>query len=126
MTGFGRDEGPMEDKTVVVEVRSLNGKLSDVRIKSSLHLGQRELDLRKVIQKKAIRGKIDVMVEIRGMQSSELSTPNTNLITKYYTELKSIADELGVENDMIFSSILKLPNVFQPQNGEMDQVVWEK
>ena len=126
MTGFGRHEAPIDDKTVVVEVRSLNSKLSDIRIKSSIHLGQRELDLRKVIQNKAIRGKIDVLVEIRGMQSTELSTPNTNLITKYYTELKSIADTLGVENDMIFSSILKLPNVFQPQNGEMDEMIWEK
>lgn len=125
MTGFGRDETPLDDKTIVVEVRSLNGKLSDVRIKTAVHLGQRELDLRKLIQKTAIRGKVDVLVDIRGMQSAELSTPNTNLIVKYYSELKTIADKLGVEDGTIFSSILRLPNIFQPQNGEIDQELWE-
>ncbi|MDX1409044.1 MAG: DUF1732 domain-containing protein, partial [Saprospiraceae bacterium] len=35
------------------------------------------------------------------------------------------ADDLGVEDARIFSSILKLPNVFQSQNGEMDQELWE-
>ncbi|MDX1476567.1 MAG: DUF1732 domain-containing protein [Saprospiraceae bacterium] len=125
MTGFGRHEAPLGDKTVIVEVRSLNGRQSDIRIKSSLHLGQREMDLRKVIQEKALRGKIDVLVEVQGMQSADLSIPNTDLITKYYTELRTIADDLGVEDARIFSSILKLPNVFQSQNGEMDQELWE-
>ena len=124
MTGFGRGEATFDDKTVVVEVRSLNSKLTDIRIKSSLHMGQRELDLRKLVQDHATRGKIDVMIDLRGMLASDIGSPNTQIISKYYNDLKEIADDLGVENEMIFSSILKLPNVFHSENGEMDDEMW--
>jgi uncharacterized protein (TIGR00255 family) len=125
MTGFGRAELPYGGKTVVVEIRSLNGRTVDIRVKSAVHLGEHELDLRKIVQEHAIRGKIDVALDIRGLDPSELGAPNKDLIKSYYNEIKGIADELKVADDMILPSILKLPNVFQSQNGKLDPGLWD-
>lgn len=125
MTGFGRAELPYHGKTVIVEIRSLNGRQVDIRVKSSVHLGEHELDLRKIVQDIAIRGKIDIAIDVKGLDSAELGAPNKELIKSYYNELKGIADELHVADDMILPSILKLPNIFQSQNGTLDPELWQ-
>lgn len=125
MTGFGRAERPFEGKTVTVEVRSLNGKLVDIRLKSSVHLGQYELELRKLVQDHAVRGKIDLTLDVKGMDATLLGTPNKEAIKQYYADLKDVADDLGVADDTIFQSILKLPNIFQTENGELSPGLWD-
>lgn len=125
MTGYGRVEMPLEEKNLIVEIRSLNSKLADVRIKTTLHLGYRELELRKLILENALRGKIDVSIEIKANGLTELALPNTELIKTYYDSLKALADEMGVEDENLYSTILKMPNVFAAENGELDEDMWE-
>ncbi len=120
MTGFGRHEVSVGDNKVMVEVRSLNGKFADVRIKTVLQLGQHEIELRKMILDKAVRGKIDVVIDIKGSGISDAGMPNGEMIKAYFTNLKGVATELGVEDNNLFSSILRMPNVFQSENGDID------
>jgi len=125
MTGYGRVEMPLEDKTLIVEIKSLNSKLADIRIKTALHLGQKELELRRMILESAVRGKIDVAIEVRHNGSGEMTPPNFDLIRSYYKGLKGLADEIGVNDSGLYSTILKLPNIFMSENGELDEELWE-
>lgn len=120
MTGFGRHEVSVGDNKVLVEVRSLNGKFADVRIKTALQLGQNEIELRKLILDRAVRGKIDVVIDIKGSGISDAGMPNGDMIKAYYENLKGLATELGVEDKSLFSTILRMPNVFQSENGDVD------
>ena len=121
MTGFGRHEVSIEDKNVVAEVRSLNAKLADVRIKTGLQLGQHEIELRKVILAKAVRGKIDVLIDVRSSEVQEMNLPNPKVIKAYYSSLKEIAEELGADDDNLFSTILRMPNIFQSEDNALDE-----
>lgn len=121
MTGFGRHEVSVNDNKVMVEVRSLNGKFADVRIKTALQLGQHEIELRKVILNRAVRGKIDVTIDVKGSGVSDAGMPNGDMIKAYFTNLKGVATELGVEDDNLFSTVLRMPNVFQSENGNIDE-----
>jgi uncharacterized protein YicC (UPF0701 family) len=80
----------------MVEVRSLNGKFADVRIKTVLQLGQHEIELRKMILDKAVRGKIDVVIDIKGSGISDAGMPNGEMIKAYFANLKGVATELEV------------------------------
>jgi len=121
MTGFGRKEVSSGEQKVIAEISSLNSKLPDVRVKTALQLGQFELEIRKLILDNAIRGKIDVTIDIKGQGSIEAGLPNADVIKSYYLNLKSVASELGVDDENLYSTILRLPNVFQPENGELDE-----
>lgn len=126
MTGYGRVEVPVEEKTLIVEVKSLNSKLPDIRIKTSMHLGQRELDLRRLILDSAVRGKIDVAIDVRHSGGGEMTPPNFDLIRSYYKGLKGLAEEIGVDDSNLYSTVLKLPNIFMSENGELDDELWQK
>jgi len=119
MTGYGKGEVTYGDKTVTVEIRSLNGKLGDIRIKSPVNLGARELDLRRIIQEGAIRGKLDVNIEMKGNVLAEAGIPNTAAIRNYFNVLREISSDMAVTPDAIFQSVLRLPNIFQSANGEI-------
>ena len=117
MTGYGHAESTIDDKTLVVEIRSLNSKLADVRIKTSLQLGQRELEIRRLVLASAQRGKIDVSIDLRHNTGSELQPPNVEMIKAYYTGLKGLADDIGVSDENLYTTILKLPNIFMSRMG---------
>ena len=123
MTGFGRGEVALHDKNVTVEIRSLNGKLPDLRIKTQLQLGQFELELRKLVMEHAVRGKMDMTIDVKGAGALEAGLPNADLIKAYYKRLREVGSELGVDDSNLYSTILRLPNIFQPDNGELDEEI---
>jgi uncharacterized protein (TIGR00255 family) len=121
MTGYGKGEVTYGDKVVTVEIRSLNGKIGDIRIKSPVNLGTRELDLRRAIQEGAIRGKLDVTIEMKGGVLLDAGIPNAAAIRGYFSTLRDISSDMSVSPDAIFQSVLRLPNIFQSANGDMSE-----
>lgn len=126
MTGYGRVEKAVGDKTLIIEIRSLNSKLADLRIKTNLQLGQKELELRKIILDSAVRGKVDATIEIRDSGAGEPTPPNVDLIKSYYSGLKDLAQELQVDTTNLYTTILQLPNIFMTENGELDDDLWSE
>lgn len=124
MTGYGRQEVPFGDLNVTAEVRSLNGKLADVRIKTQLQLGEREIQLRKMVLDRAVRGKIDVTLDVKGTGMAEAGLPDPRVIKTFYNSLKGIGEDLGVSDDNLFSTVLRLPNAFQTSEMEIDAGLW--
>ena len=64
MTGFGREEKLINNKKIVIEIRTLNSKVLDINLKvhdSFSFIGEY---LRKSIKEKLIKGKVDVVIDI--------------------------------------------------------------
>ena len=125
MTGYGRQEVSYNNMNVIAEIRSLNGKLADVRIKTALQLGEREIQLRKRVLDRAVRGKLDVSLDVKGSGMTELGLPDPEVIKTFYRSIKGIGDDLGIEDHSLFSTILRLPNAFQAPEMEIDENLWE-
>jgi uncharacterized protein (TIGR00255 family) len=124
MTGYGKGEAAYGDKVISVELRALNGKMADIRIKSPMTLGSRELDLRRLIQDGAVRGKLDVTIEIQDNVLQETGIPNATVIREYFTALQTISKGFAVSDDAIFQAVLRLPNILQSTNGEISPEDW--
>jgi uncharacterized protein (TIGR00255 family) len=56
MTGFGRAEETVGDKTFLVDVKSLNGKQFELQLKLPGFLKPYEFDIRKILSEKLGRG----------------------------------------------------------------------
>ena len=72
MTGFGKATLELQDKTVTVEIRSLNSKGADISLRLSSGLRNYELELRNDLAKQLERGKIDISIYI---ESKKVEVP---------------------------------------------------
>ena len=124
MTGYGRVHKSFGEKTIVAEIRSLNSKYTDLRLKIPQNYREKEGDIRKIISNKAQRGKVDFSLEIRSTSGDEDFGLNIALFKKYFQELSNLQDELGVKQADLMSAILKLPNIVATANDEIDPEEW--
>ena len=124
MTGYGRVAKAYEDKTITVEIRSLNSKLTDVRLKIPQNYKEKEAEIRKLMADKAERGKLDVNIDVSSHQGDEAYGLNKALFTRYYNELKGLTEELGMEQSDMLQAILKLPNVVATAENELSENEW--
>ncbi len=125
MTGYGRATQTYREKTITVELRALNGKFSDLRFKIPQNYREKEPLIRRLVMDKVHRGKVDMLLEISSDQGDDGYGLNKALFRKYYQELNSITDELGMSKADMLSAILRIPNVVSAAEGTVDDDEWK-
>src|ERR1041385_4465325 len=125
MTGFGRAEKTVNDKTFLVEIKSLNGKQLEMNLKIPPLLKSFEFDVRNMLQENLIRGSIDCLITIKQNGSSKPVIINTDLIKAYYKQIDTLATELSIDTNSVLSALLRLPEVVSPSNEILDENDWK-
>jgi uncharacterized protein (TIGR00255 family) len=126
MTGFGRLKCSWQNKTIIVEIKSLNSKSFDLRNKTPQNYRNKEADIRKILNEKFERGKIDLILEIQSESDEPQNLINKVLFEKYYRELNQLKNDLGIGDVDFFQSILRLPNIVETGEEEFSEEEWEK
>lgn len=126
MTGYGRVSRNYLDKTIIVEIRSLNSKFTDLRLKAPQHYKEKEPDIRKVLTERLERGKIDFTLEINSSTGEDGFALNIPLFKRYVVELRQLSAELKVETGDLLQAVLRLPNVVATANDEIEEKEWEQ
>src|SRR5688572_22707100 len=125
MTGYGRGTASYNDIQVLTEIRSLNSKVTDLRIKLPVSLGEKELELRNLVLQRTQRGKIEMAISFEGDLAIDDLDYDKALIRKHFNQLSEIASSLGVGADQILHEVLKLPNILRSSaNTEIDKSLW--
>lgn len=125
MTGFGRANGMFKDRQINVEIKSLNGKSPDIRLKLPNYYKEKELELRKFILDQLERGKIDVSISVVSTKEDIEYSLNIELFKKYTTEIKSLQNDLDVSKGDILQTVIRIPNVIQNNEENLDVEEWE-
>ena len=99
MTGFGKASKELSDKTINIEIRSLNSKSADISLRLSSGLRNYELELRNEISKQLERGKIDLSIFIESKKAEMPVEINIELAKAYHKQLKNLALELNEQID---------------------------
>lgn len=97
MTGYGKAVAKYNEKTIHVEVKSLNSKAMDCSTRIAPIYREKEIEIRKRIQDSAIRGKIDFAIWVEKDVSTDAPQINVPLAKSYYQQIESLSNELGVE-----------------------------
>ncbi len=121
MTGFGRAEQTINEKTFLVEVKALNGKQFDLQLKLPPLLKPYEFDIRNLLQENLLRGTIDCYINIKQNGASKPVIINTELIKAYYLQIKELADDLSIDTNSVLSALLRLPEVVSPANDMLSE-----
>lgn len=126
MTGFGKATLEINDKTINVEIRSLNSKGADINLRLSSGLRNYELELRNELSKLLERGKIDLSIYVESKQTETPVEINMDLAKAYYEQLKKLGKELNEPLDKPLVQILKFPDVLKSERKETDENEWKQ
>jgi uncharacterized protein (TIGR00255 family) len=124
MTGFGRAEQTVGDKTFLVDIKSLNGKQFELQLKMPAFLKPFEFEIRKVLSEGLGRGSVDCMISLKETGNAKPITINTDLAKAYYQPLSKLATELNLDMGDLLSTIIKLPEVITPSSDTLTDEEW--
>lgn len=124
MTGFGRAEKNTNQQQIVVEIKSVNSKGFDLRMKISQRFASQEMSLRKLISNQLIRGKIDLLVSVESTENNEHSI-NKQALSNYYNNISAAAKDIQIKEGDLLSTILRLPGVVEQNNEKIDEEQWQ-
>ena len=124
MTGFGRAEQNVGDKTFLVDIKSLNGKQFDCNLKMPAFLKPFEFDIRKRLSEKLQRGTIDCTISLKQTGNAKPVSINISLAKAYFQPIAELSKELGLEDSQILGNILKLPEVITPTSDTLTEEEW--
>lgn len=125
MTGYGRASGSYAGKTISVELRALNSKLTDLKLRFPGDYKEKELELRKIVIDHAERGKIDLLIEVQSADGAALVSLNEGLFRGYYREISRMAEELNIPRHDILQAIMRIPNIVATPSGEVAEGEWD-
>ncbi len=123
MTGFGRAEDVFEGKKICVDIKSLNSKSFDLNIKIPLRYKEKEFEIRKILNDRIIRGKVDCYISVENLEESNDVKINRNLIDSYMSELRNIASD-GPDFEYLKMAV-RLPDAITSRPDELTDGEWE-
>jgi uncharacterized protein (TIGR00255 family) len=126
MTGFGKATKEFAQRTVNVEIRSLNSKGMDLSFRLSSSYREYELELRSELTRSLERGKVDLSVYV---ESKHIETPvevNSDLAKEYHKKIKQLAAELNEPATDVLHQVLKMPDVLKSERKEPDENEWKE
>ncbi|MBQ9764572.1 MAG: YicC family protein [Lachnospiraceae bacterium] len=122
MTGFGRCEETDGLRKITVEIKSVNHRYFDMNIRMPKKLNFFEAAIRNLVKNYAQRGKIDMFITYEDLTEGASSLKcNEALAAEYLAKFKSLADNLGVDNDIRVSTFLRCPEVFSMDEQSIDE-----
>lgn len=124
MTGYGKGESHETGSRIKVEIKSLNGKMPDIRMRIPTRFKEKEIELRKRIQESAHRGKMDVTITVDGNSGDDEFDLNPVLFKRYLGELKSIASDEGIDQADLIGAVMRFPNVVQTVDTSVSEQEW--
>ncbi len=125
MTGYGSANGFFNGKEIKVEVRTLNSKFLDIRLKLPSIYKEYEMPLRKIIQQDVLRGKVDFSIERLSEVDSETFRLNTLAMDAYLSQIELYARDHQMDTGDLLSTLLQLPNVLIPDVPEIPEGEWK-
>jgi uncharacterized protein (TIGR00255 family) len=121
MTGYGRGEARGERAAVVAEVRSLNHRFLEVSVKLGRGLGALEPEIRRLVQARAARGRVDVTLTTRRVAGAgSVVRTDVALGAEYARGARALAEAVGLPAALGVADLLRLPGVLAVEEAEPD------
>ncbi|HMU29765.1 MAG: YicC family protein [Nitrospira sp.] len=106
MTGYGKKDGTSQQATVTVEIRSVNHRFLEVAVRVPRSLAQLEDPIRKAVQQRCLRGRVDVSVSVQTAGGSLKTVHIDQVLAKqYHTALKKLQKTLGLRGGVDLSMV---------------------
>ena len=124
MTGFGRASLESNGKNYIIEIKTVNNKYSDITVKSPKRLSFMEDKIRKQIANRITRGKVEVLVSFFDFSNKSKNVVlNKKIAKEYIKQLREIADENNLSENISVVEIAKLPDILNSIDSDNDEEI---
>ena len=123
MTGFGRAETVYEGTKITVDIKSLNSKNFDLNVKTPLRYKEKEFEIRKLLNDKILRGKVDCYINCESLEVSNDVKINEDIVKNYMDQLRAVASD-APEFEYLKMAV-RMPDVLSTKNSELDENEWK-
>lgn len=125
MTGYGKAELDLQNKRVTIEIKSLNSKQLDISSRTPNVYKEKELEIRRIISERVVRGKVDFSLYCESLGSTSNAVINKNIVMSYFEQIKEIYKETNIElSEGIIQTIMRLPDSVKIEHEELDEEEW--
>ncbi len=125
MTGYGKSVAEIPGKKITIEIKSLNSKSFDLNTRLPWLYKEKESEVRNILSQLLDRGKIDLIITFDVLESEIIPVINRTIVRNYFTQLKEIASELGINNDeQLLPAIIRLPDALKTDKAELPEDEW--
>lgn len=122
MTGFGRSEVATEKRKIIIEMKAVNHRYSDINIKMPKKLSIFESFLRNQLKQQVQRGKVDIFVTCEDDTEQNISLKyNEELAAEYVKYFKKMGDTFQLDHKVKISDLAKMPDVFVLEDSTTDE-----
>lgn len=104
MTGFGVGEAPLGDGRLSAEVRSLNHRFLELRVRMPPEIAEHTFFVEQLCRRKLDRGRYDVAVRVEGRAAVPVEL-DLDRVRSVYTGLLKLRDELAPGSELPFSVV---------------------
>ncbi len=128
MTGFGRGTSEGEISSFVIEMKTVNHRYFEVNIRMPRTLISLEDNIRKYVNERVKRGKVDIFVtQNQGDKESMEVVLNENIAENYVNALHKLRDTYSLRDDISASTLARFPEVLTlKQREENIEQIWQE
>jgi uncharacterized protein (TIGR00255 family) len=119
MTGFGRAETTLKNYYVTIDIKSLNGKQLELNARLPINLKPYEIQIKNLLQKKLVRGSVDVYIGLKQYGSSKPMHVNTELAKYYFNALQQIENAVAHKAADPIAILLAMPEVVSQSTDDI-------
>lgn len=120
MTGFGRGAIAAENFAASVEIKTVNNRFLDINLRLANELQTLEANLKRSIQNRLSRGRVDVFVNYE-RTSEVVYELNRPLIAGYLSALEEMRNEFSLSGEPDLNVIARLPNALQTKAEDLSE-----
>ncbi len=127
MTGFGRGELEKSGRVWTAEVRCVNNRYLDLKMKLPRGYFPLEEKIRRMVAETHLRGRVDLMLSVSG-DFSDLQEVKVNMALAggYLDALRAMADGLSLSGDITPQILAAYPDVVVREQKDEDlAIVWQ-
>ncbi len=113
MTGFGRAEIKDEEKTILVEMRSVNNKYLKINTRIPESLMGYEDRIERLLKKELVRGTVNLAIEYKVCDQVPKCVINKDTLREYHNMISEAGKEIFSRQDISLDSLISLPGVME-------------
>ena len=121
MTGYGKSVLQLPNKTISIEIKSLNSKSLDLNMRMPSIYRSKELDLRKTVAAKLNRGKVDFSLYFETNSEETQTNVNAAVVNKYINQLEAMSTGTKMQ---FLQMAIRMPEALSTERNDIGESEW--
>ena len=116
MTGHGTGTAPWETGRILVDLRAVNHRFLDIRVRTPMEDGELSHRLESVLRKNLERGRVELVMRVEGtaLRAAKLDVAKAR---EAFEDLRRLRDELSPNEALPLSLLASVPNIFETRDA---------